>query len=249
MNHVALIAGMGPDAGADTLARFLRACRRELQAAGRPINDQAYPHHVLVQHPIADRSAALLQGGASPVPGLVGAVGVAKAAGARTLGIACNTAHFWHGELQALFPDLEILHIADETARAVHRSGARTCAVLATAATQRGGLFRRALAAHGLDTVAQSPGDEEAVHRAIFAIKAGRPEEGGPPLRAMLEQLLDRVDSVVLGCTELGLVIDADPFAGRVVDAASELANALAAKAYGTYPTHTSPSPQPTEQP
>lgn len=249
MNHVALIAGMGPDAGADALTRFLRACRRELQRAGRPVNDQAYPPHVLVQHPIADRSAALLQGGASPVPGLVGAVSVAKASGARVLGIACNTAHFWHGELQTLFPDLDILHIADETARALHRSGARTCAVLATAATQRGGLFKRALAAHGLAAIAQASADEDTVHRAIFAIKAGRPEEGGPLVKGVLERLLDRVDSVVLGCTELGLVIDADRLPGRVVDAATELASALAAKAYGTYGASASLSPQPTEQP
>jgi len=235
LNAIALIGGMGPQAGADALARFLAACRGELRRRGREVTDQAYPPHVLVQFPVADRSQALLQGGASPLPGMIDAFRVARASGARVFGIACNTAHFWHGELSRRFRELDIVHIADETAAAVQRSGARSCAVLATLATQRGGLYQQALAARGIEVVAQADVELARTHAAIFEVKAGRLAQARQLLAPQLDRLLARADAVVLGCTELGLVLPAGSFpAGRVVDAADMLAAALAARAFGS---------------
>ena len=237
---IALIGGMGPEAGADALGRFLAACRGEMHRAGLEISDQAYPPHVLVQFPIPDRSQALLRGGASPLPGMVDAFCAARASGARVFGIACNTAHFWHRELSLLFPGSEIVHIADATAQAVKRSGARTCAVMATMATQQGGLYQEALGAHGLQAVDQDSDELHAVHEAIFAIKAGRTTEARDVLEDQLERLLDRADAVVLGCTELGLVLRPAHYPpGRVVDAADVLAATLASRAYSaSLPLH-----------
>lgn len=229
---------MGPDAGADVLMRFLEACRGQLRAARQSVTDQAYPPHVLIQFPIPDRSAALLKGGPSPVPGLVSAMGVAKASGAGVFGIACNTAHFWFDELRTLFPDSDLVHIADETARVVRLAGAKKCAVLATKATQRGGLFSKAMASVGVQVLEQSENEEDAIHQAIFSIKAGDLNRGRAMVTAHLKRLLESADVVVLGCTELGLVVDAKRHPGQVVDAATSLAEALAAKAYGTYCTN-----------
>jgi aspartate racemase len=238
LNYVALIGGMGPEAGADALTRFLAACRRELESQRREVADQAYPPHVLVQFPVADRSEALLHGGESPLPGMINAFSVARSSGARVFGIACNTAHFWHGELCRLFPDLDIIHIAQESAGATQRSGARSCAVMATLATQRGRLYHEALLARGIEVVEQDELELARTHEAIFAVKAGRLTEARRLLQPQLEGLLARADAVLLGCTELGLVLDPATFApGRVIDAADVLAGALAAKAYGTYST------------
>lgn len=234
MKQVALIAGMGPEAGADVLTRFLRACRRQMQASGVEVLDQSYPPHILVQYPVPDRTAALLHGGASPLPGLASAFAIAKASGARVCAIACNTAHFWYPELRNLFPELEILHIAEETARVVKDSGARTCAVMATSATIQKGLYSAALQRQGVACPTQFTADDEAIHRAIFQIKAGNLEDARRAITQRLDVLLQRADAVILGCTELGLVVQQDMYAGRVTDAADVLAHRLAAKAYDT---------------
>jgi aspartate racemase len=236
LNYVALIGGMGPEAGADALARFLAACRRELERLRLAITDQAYPPHVLVQFPVADRSEALLHGGESPLPGIVNAFSVARSSGARVFGIACNTAHFWHGDLARLFPDLDIVHIANETAFAARRKGARRCAVMSTLATQRGRLYHDALLAAGMEVIEQSEAEMQRTHEAIFAIKAGRLADAERLLSTQLDGLSARADAVVLGCTELGLVLDAGaPASACVLDAADVLAGALAAKAYEAY--------------
>ncbi|WP_051235903.1 aspartate/glutamate racemase family protein [Ottowia thiooxydans] len=236
MKQIGLIAGMGPEAGGDMLMRFLHACRDEIVKTGHPVSDQAYPAHVLIQYPIPDRSSALLNGGTSPLPGLVKAIGAAQATGADVFGIACNTAHFWHEDLQTLFPDIDLLHIATETAEHVVNSGSRRCAVLATSATQRLGMYASAFEKLGLEVVKQPQEDDESTHRAIFDIKAGNLEAARHWLNSSVERLLQSVDTVVLGCTELGLVVhEGDYRKHQVTDAATVLARALAAKAYGTY--------------
>jgi aspartate racemase len=40
-----------------------------------------------------------------------------SALGARSVAVACNTAHAWHEELQARCPDIELLRIVRETTR------------------------------------------------------------------------------------------------------------------------------------
>ena len=107
---------------------------------------------------------------------------------------------------------------------------------MATLATQRGRLYHDALLARDIEVIAQDEPELTRTHEAIFAVKAGRLLEAQRLLRAQVERLLAQADAVVLGCTELGLVLEPGTLpAGRVIDAADMLAGALAAKAYGTY--------------
>ncbi|MGC4008475.1 MAG: amino acid racemase [Pseudomonas sp.] len=233
MNKVALIGGMGPEAGVDALSRFLGACRLRIERSGRAVTDQAYPPHMVVQCPIPDRTAALLHDGPSPLPGLVGAMGTAMAFGARYVGIACNTAHFWHAELQRLFPEIDIVHMPHEAAKAVRARGAKRCAILGTAATLHGGLYSKALAEVGVDVLPQPEEDARRVHEGIFEIKGGDFEKGRALIQPRLSDLVQRADAVILGCTELGLIVDAHLYQEKVIDAADILADALAEKACG----------------
>ncbi|QGZ64268.1 amino acid racemase [Paraburkholderia acidisoli] len=238
---VAIIGGMGPEAGVDMTSRFLTACREEMARRGVPVTDQSYPPHVLIQYCVPDRTAAFQGMGDSPVPALVAALGTARAAGARLCGIACNTAHLWHEDMERLFPDMTLVHIAREAAATVRRTGAKTAAVLATTATQESGLYRRALVEAGLGVIERSPREMQQVHEAIFQIKAGALPAATRTLEAAVACALREADCVVLGCTELGLVIHPGQYAaGAVVDAADVLAARLAEQAF-SHPSTLSP--------
>ncbi|MET1537370.1 aspartate/glutamate racemase family protein, partial [Burkholderia sola] len=116
---VGILGGMGPAAGADFVRLFVQACTAHLQQQGLPVPDQAYPEHWLVQLPMPDRSAALRQDPQSPTgpaQHLLQGVGRMAALGVRSVALACNTAHAWHGQLQALFPQLHVLHSARQAA-------------------------------------------------------------------------------------------------------------------------------------
>ncbi|WP_281366320.1 aspartate/glutamate racemase family protein [Paraburkholderia fynbosensis] len=233
LQPVAIIGGMGPEAGVDMTSRFLEACRSEMRLLGQAIRDQSYPPHVLIQFCVPDRTAAFRGEGASPVPALVAALGTARAAGAKVCGMACNTVHLWHKDVVELFPGLELVNIAEETAKAAKRVGAASAAVLATSATQESGLYRNALEERGLRVVDRSTDEMNDVHRAIFQIKAGNVAAATPIIEAAVASALAEADCVVLGCTELGLVIKPESYAtGAVLDAADVLASRLAYHAF-----------------
>jgi aspartate racemase len=238
LTKIALIGGMGPDAGLDALSRFLASCRRQLHREGLPVDDQSYPPHLLVQYDIPDRTAALLEGGEDPLPALIDACSVARTAGAKVVGIACNTAHFWHPDLVDRFPEMEILHIASETARVVKDAQIGTCAVLATVASHQGRLYDRALADVGIQVLPQTETERHTVHRAIFMVKAGQVREAQRILHEVVEELSSRVDAIVLGCTELGIALRPSSTHGEIfIDAADVLADVLVSRAYGALDT------------
>ena len=100
---VGILGGMGPAAGADFARLFVDSCTDVMRAMGVAVTDQAYPEHWLAQVPIPDRSASLLlgsRGADAPLESMKQVAARLGALGARTLAIACNTAHAWHASLQ-----------------------------------------------------------------------------------------------------------------------------------------------------
>lgn len=237
---VGILGGMGPAAGVDFARLFVEACTELLRERGLPVTDQAYPPHWLAQLPVPDRSAALRAGGAALEPPLaMMSAGLAQleAAGAVAVAIACNTAHAWHGQLQARHPDIELLHIADETAAALRARGIGEAALLATEGTYRNGLYEKALLRAGIACRLPLPDERARLMEGIYqGVKAGDPVcaeacfvDVGQRLRARHGDL-----ALIMGCTEIPLALPAAPAAQgwTLIDPAQVLARALARRAY-----------------
>ena len=174
---VGILGGMGPAAGADFVRLFVEACGEHLRRQGLPVSDQAYPEHWLAQVPVPDRSTALDQphnGGHQPLEAMLQAMGRLAALGATTVAVACNTAHAWHSQLQARFPQLEVLHVAQEVARSLAARGVGRVGLLATEGTYRSGLYDQALEAAGLQCcIPDAPGQERLMQGIYQGVKAG----------------------------------------------------------------------------
>lgn len=239
-HSVGILGGMGPAAGADFVRLFVQACTAYLQGHGKEVRDQAFPEHWLVQMPIPDRTQAIGQGKGGPCdpePYMLQGLGRLAALGVRSVAVACNTAHVWHDEMQACFPQLSILHIAEETARHLQRQGAREAIVLATAGTYRTGLYDRALRAHGITPrVPDATGVERLMQGIYDGVKSGDIELAARCFNDALSPLLGAYPDapVIMGCTEIPLALAHSPPAGGVVlvDPAWILAQELARRAY-----------------
>lgn len=238
---VGILGGMGPAAGADFVRLFVQACTEQLRERGRPVHDQAYPEHWLVQLPMPDRTQALRgdpQSPMGPAPHLLQGVGRLAALGVRSVALACNTAHVWHGQLQAFFPQLHVLHIAQQTAAHLQAMGARQAIVLATAGTYDSGLYDAALASHGIAPLLPDEAGRTQLMRGIYeGVKQGDMALATQCFGEVLEALLQRHGNVpvIMGCTEIPLALpQASQARGtRLVDPAWILAVALAREAYG----------------
>jgi aspartate racemase len=238
---VGILGGMGPAAGADFARLFVSACEVHLRQSGAVICDQAFPEHWLAQIPVPDRSSALDDaglGGHQPLEPMLQALGKLAALGASTIALACNTAHAWHGTLQARFPQLEVLHVAREVARDLARRGVREAGLMATAGTYRAGLYQQAFEREGLRCHLPSAPEREQLMCGIYAgVKAGDLQLAQGCFAEVAKVMASRfgLSVIVMGCTEIPLALRAvqGMDALELVDPAALLARVLARRAYG----------------
>lgn len=204
---VGVIGGVGPLATVyfmDKVVRLTRAAR-----------DQDHVDMIVFNHAtIPDRTDFIL-GKSDEDPGPVMASDGQRlvAFGADFLVLPCNTAHnFTDPLLHAVsVPVLSIIDVtADEAMKRV--PGLTAVGIMATSGTARSGVYQRALASRGIETLLPEDGDQDTLMRIIYEqVKAGAPvdlealHEVGDNLVAAGAQVL------VLGCTELSVVAeDAD---------------------------------------
>lgn len=202
-----VLGGMGPMATVD----FLRKLVEETPAT----KDQDHVPVIVDSVPqIPCRVAAVLDGGASPLPAMQAGLRRLERAGAECIAIACNTAHFWVDELRASTA-LPILHIADavgqELARRGAADGAGSVGLLATEATLAADIYPRRLAAAGIGFVVNPPEERaEFVLPAIALVKRGDSRAAGALLAEAIRRLRARgAGACVLACTELPVALEA----------------------------------------
>jgi aspartate racemase len=141
---------------------------------------------------------------------MVHAAGAIERAGADFLVICTNTMHKMAEDVQAAV-DIPLLHIADATAGAIRAAGLNKIGLLATRFTMEEDFYTgRLREKHGLDVLIPDEADREVVHDVIYnELCAGRVnEQSRQKYRAIIRRLAEAgAQGVVLGCTEIGLLV------------------------------------------
>ena len=178
---------------------------------------------------IPDRTAAILSGGADPLPAMTDSLRKLEACGADCVIMPCNTAHYFLPRLQAL-TELPFLSMLEATAKAcAARFPGGTAAVLATKGTLAAGLYQAALEREGVPFLLPNGAEQDALMRVIYdGVKAGKgPEDYRADMESVVETLAARgADFFILGCTELPLAAQALSLPRPTVDPTAELAKA-----------------------
>ncbi|MFS3136369.1 aspartate/glutamate racemase family protein [Gluconacetobacter sacchari] len=133
--------------------------------------------------------------------------------GADFVMICTNTMHRMAGDVQAAI-DIPLLHIADPTAARIRADGLRRVGLLGTAFTMEQDFYRgRLTERHGLDVLVPDADDRRTVHRVIYEeLVRGRVlPDSRRAYRAVIERLRRRgARAIILGCTEIMLLIGPD---------------------------------------
>jgi aspartate racemase len=197
---VGILGGMGPAATADFMSKII--------ALTKAVEDQQHIPLLISSMPdIPDRSAYLMSGGSSPQPALVYRLRMLEKAGAACIVMPCNTAHYWFPQLKAA-TSVEMLSIIDVTVEAAREAGFSRVGLLATDATLASGLYQNALEKVGIDCVAPEGVVQKAAMAGTYALKAGDPLKARDCLEAPYQYLqLHKVEAVILGCTEIPLIM------------------------------------------
>ncbi len=109
---------------------------------------------------------------------------------------------------------IPLLHIVDATAEHIHSHGFNAVGLLGTRYTMEQDFYRGRLSArHGLDVVVPDEPDRTMVHDVIYdELCVGRVDRSSrEAYRAVMEELADRgAEAIILGCTEVTLLVRAD---------------------------------------
>lgn len=137
-----------------------------------------------------------------------------RAGGAEALVICTNTMHLMADAVERA-SGLPVLHIADATAGAIKRTDCRRPLLLATRFTMEQPFYRERLRErHGIEAVVPDEADRAAVHRIIYEelCRGAVLAESKATYLDVIGRARQRegVDGVILGCTEITMLIGAE---------------------------------------
>lgn len=133
-----------------------------------------------------------------------------EAAGAEGLILCSNTTHKVAPAVESAI-SIPLIHIADVTAERLAADGVQKAGLIGTRFTMGEGFFRDRIAARGIDLTVPDPAMAEQIDRIIFEeLAKGQVSRNSQRLlkTCVTEMGKARQQAVILGCTELVLLVD-----------------------------------------
>jgi aspartate racemase len=154
-----------------------------------------------------------------------------EGAGATAVVICTNTMHLMAEAVEAAI-EVPLLHIADPVGEAIQALGLTRVGLLGTAFTMEQDFYRLRLARrYGLEVLVPEADDRAHVHRIIYEeLVQGRVLDASRVVyQGVMQRLVDRgAQAIILGCTEIMLLVGDDDAAVPLFDTAALHAQAAA---------------------
>nr|WP_279158795.1 aspartate/glutamate racemase family protein [Pseudomonas corrugata] len=151
---------------------------------------------------------------------LVDAARRLQAGGAECVVLCTNTMHKVAAQIQSAI-SIPFLHIADPTGQAALDGGTVTVGLLGTAFTMEQDFLKERLSAQGLTVLVPDAEERQAVHRIIYdELCVG---VINPASRQVYQQVIESLtrrgaQAIILGCTEIGLLVKPEHSALPLLD-------------------------------
>jgi len=206
-----IVGGTGPESTVDYYRSLIATWRRR-----RP--DGSYPRVIINSIEAGSVFANLAEADFAAVGRDLGpAVAALASAGCQRALLASNASHLAY-ELIEPEPAIPLIHIVDATRAAASRTGFRRLGLIGTRFVMESDLYPARLKPVGLEVVLPTPEERELVHGIYFGeLVAGViRDESRDALSAVVAAMRerDRIDAVILGGTELALILTEPTCAG-----------------------------------
>lgn len=209
MKRVGIIGGIGPESTVDYYKLIISAFH-EKQA------DFGYPEIIIYS---ADLSSLMKILDAKDWGGLTDwlleKVVALQKAGAEFAVIGSNTPHIVFDKVKSRSP-IPMLSIIEETRKNAQKRGFKKLGLLGTRFTMKSEFFKKPFIENEMAVVVPEKADQELIHHRLFSeielgiIKDSTREE----LLSIVKKMIDKhlIDALILGCTELPLILTKDEF-------------------------------------
>ncbi|MCQ6566831.1 aspartate/glutamate racemase family protein [Bacillus mycoides] len=211
---IGILAGMGPK----STGPFVDTVVAECQTIYGAKHDMDFPHMMIYSCPTPFYMDRPIDHAAMKKAIIEGAQKL-ESTGVDFIAMPCNTAHLYFEELQRSIT-IPILNIVDETLKAIPENTKRV-ALLATEATVQANIYQDGITKRDIEYIHNEQW-QEMINQIITCIKGGEIEETRKLWSLLVLQLKDEVDTAIIACTDLNVVVSED-----FVDSAQCLAKAV----------------------
>ncbi len=209
MKTIGIIGGLGPESTLDYYKGIITRFQDD-----HP--DQAYPEIVVYSANLNEFISLMEQKEWQKITEyLTEKISVLAQAGAGFAAIASNTPHVVFDEVSAKSP-IPLLSIVEETCKKAMHMGLTTIGLLGTKFTMEADFYKRPFVERGMEIIVPDESDRALIHERLFSeielgiIKDTTRAEFLGIVKKMLE--INSIDSLILGCTELPLILTKDEF-------------------------------------
>jgi aspartate racemase len=212
---IGIVGGIGPESTVDYYKKIIYGYRKI-------INDGSYPE-IIINSIDMNKMITIMERKAwdKLCDELSGAVMALKVAGADIAVIASNTPHIVFDKLKAL-SSLPLISIIEVTAEKTFEIGCRNVGLLGTGFTMREHFYQDVLRRYGIETIVPSVEQQNYIHQRLFSeIELGIIKNETRRDLIEIVNILEhqyQIDGLILGCTELPLIISQKDFSIPVID-------------------------------
>ena len=209
MKKIGLVGGIGPESTLDYYKRIIDASR-----VGQAKTD--YPEIILYSANLTELMAILKTGDMGKLSDwLVDKIQTLRRAGADFAAICSNTPHIVFDSVAKRSP-IPLISIVEAARRKAAGLGLKKLGLMGTSSTMQADFYQRAFAAADMVVVVPGVESQQIIEQRLFSeievgiIKGSTREELLSIAKQMIEQ--DDVEGVILGCTELPLILTQDAY-------------------------------------
>lgn len=140
---------------------------------------------------------------------MIDAAKALQVAGADMVLICANTMHKVSGEVESSL-DIPLIHIGDVTAEAIKKQGIKKIGLLGTKYTMEQDFIKNRIINQGIEVIIPEEADREIIHNVIYTelAKGIISDDSRKAYLTIIDKLVaEGVEGVILGCTEIGMLI------------------------------------------
>ena len=209
MKKIGIIGGIGPESTIDYYKLIIGAFREKYPERENP--------EIIIYSADLFRAIQIMEAGDWRLltDWLVEKVVALHAAGAEFAAIGSNTPHVVFDQVRARSP-IPMLSIVEETRRVAHQRGFRKIGLLGTRFTMDADFYQKSFIEAGMTLFVPEKEDRELIHHRLFTeIELGIIRDSTRrELLTIIERMINQhsLDAIILGCTELPLILTQDEF-------------------------------------
>lgn len=204
MKRIGIIGGIGPESTVDYYKQIITAFNTKY-------SELAYPEIIVYSVNMNELMAFIAAESWDKLSvWLLEKISSLQRAGAEFAAIASNTPHIVFDEVKSKSP-IPLLSIIEETCKKTHEMGLRNIGLMGTKLTMEAEFYKKPFISKGISIIVPTEREQQIIHHKLFSeielgiIKDSTREELLLITKRMVEE--NRIDSLILGCTELPLIL------------------------------------------